>query len=162
MCVWVNGEPGKGKETVYSLPFWNFLQFRSSVHQCFTATCRMNTDLLMNALFIFTFFWWAYGIEGRRRPEEGGLFVPRNSSVKAKSITSSSGFWDSWPESTWSPLKISYFVSCFVFLKFPGKSLHLYSELGRKYFFLLNDISVYMHIHFGGVRAGKDSDDRKF
>lgn len=55
-----------------------------------TAMCRMNTDLLMNALLIFTFFWWAYGIEGRGRQEEG-LFVPLSSSAKAKSITSSLG-----------------------------------------------------------------------
>lgn len=105
----------------------------SSVHQCFTAMCRRNIDLLMNALLIFTFFWWACGIEGRRRQEEGGLFAPLNSFVKANLVTSSSGFfWDSWPERTWSPLKVSYFVSCLVFLKFPGWSFHLYSESGRK------------------------------
>lgn len=43
---------------------------------------------------------------------------------------------------------------CLIFLKFPGKSLHLYFELGRKKcFFLLKGISVYMHLPFGGVGA---------
>ena len=54
-------------------------------------------------------------------------------------------------------------MSCFIFLKFPGKSLHLTFELGRKKgFFLLIGINVYMHVPFGNVGVGRDSDDKRF
>lgn len=107
----------------------------------------MNTDLLMKALLIFTFFWWAYGIGGRGRQEGGGLFVPLSSSVKDTSITSSSGFRGSLPESTRSPFKV--YITVFVFPKLPGKPLHLYSELWRKekhIFFPFERYVVCMHL----------------